>query len=122
MYWIAVFIGGGFGSLSRYGISYLFKLYKFQKVLPLATILTNLLACIILAILFYLLKDKINHSSWLYALLGIGFCGGFSTFSTFSLESLQLIQEKMYFYAALNILVSIISCLLLMLYIAKQQG
>jgi len=122
MYWMAVFIGGGLGSVSRYGISYLFKLYKLQKNLPVATMLTNLLACVILAVLFYLLKDKVNHSSWLYAMLGIGFCGGFSTFSTFSLESLQLIQEKMYFYAALNIVISIVSCLLLMIFIAKQQG
>lgn len=41
-----------------------------------------------------------------------GFCGGFTTFSTFSLETLRLLQEREWFYAALNIAGSLLLCLL----------
>ncbi|MDX1445362.1 fluoride efflux transporter CrcB [Lishizhenia sp.] len=122
MNWLAIFIGGGLGSVSRFGISYFFKTVQWQKNFPLATILTNILACLILAVTVYLFKDKINEQPWLYSLIGIGFCGGFSTFSTFSLESVQLFQDKLYFYAFMNIAASVIICFALMLFIAKQQG
>lgn len=122
MNWLAVFIGGGLGSISRYGISYLFKVLNLQKNLPLATILTNVLACIVLVVTVYMFKDKWTNSPWLYSFIAIGFCGGFSTFSTFSLESVQLFQEKMYFYALTNVLLSVFLCFGLMLFIAKQQG
>jgi CrcB protein len=44
-------------------------------------------------------------------LLGVGFCGGFSTFSTFTLETFELIKDGNMGIAFLYILASVAACL-----------
>jgi CrcB protein len=41
------------------------------------------------------------------ALLGTGFCGGFTTFSTFSFETLRLAEEGSLGVAVVNVLASV---------------
>ncbi|GIF21653.1 CrcB protein [Actinoplanes tereljensis] len=43
------------------------------------------------------------------ALVGTGFCGALTTYSTFSYETLRLVQDGKRFYAAANIVVSIVA-------------
>lgn len=108
MAFLYVFIGGGLGSLLRYGISLLtVKFWSTQ--FPTATLISNLLACALLGFLVYIVQIKQSDSSpWLNQLLIVGFCGGFSTFSAFSLETLELMNRGNLAYAALNILLSIV--------------
>lgn len=96
-----VFIGGGLGSISRYGIARLMgpQHYSF----PWATILANLLACLILGFLVALnAKGQLRPN--LPFLLMTGFCGGFSTFSTFAYESFFLFQNGQTGAAFINII------------------
>lgn len=105
---LLVFIGGGLGSICRYGIARL--LQKQQWDFPLATFIANALACIILGALVGIsLKGDMNSTNKL--LWMTGFCGGFSTFSTFSSETFQLLQTGNYVYALANVGLSIIVCL-----------
>ena len=103
-----VFIGGGLGSLARYGLSVGLQHYK-PSNFPIATLLANLLSCIIIALAVGLLAGKIQ-SSELKAFIVIGFCGGFSTFSTFSNESIELIKSGNYGIAIANVILSLVLC------------
>ena len=116
---LAIFIGGGFGSVSRYGISIL-GTKLFDTKFPVGTLLANLLSCIVLGFLVVVFQDKVNAEE-LKALLILGFCGGFSTFSTFSLETLNLMKAGQYWIAALNVLISILACLFI-LYVFVQKS
>lgn len=105
MHVVLVFIGGGLGSLARYGISLATGKF-YAATFPLATFISNLLACLILGVTLYFFKDKIATQSWIAPLLVTGFCGGFSTFSTWSKETLDLFQQGNTAWAIANILIS----------------
>ena len=103
-----VFIGGGLGSLARFGLSVGLQNYKPQNF-PTATLVANLLSCIIIALAVGVFAEKIQ-SSELKAFIVMGFCGGFSTFSTFSNESVELIKSGNYTIAIANIILSLVLC------------
>ena len=108
MNYLLVFIGGGLGSICRYGIAHALSNYKSQ--FPWGTFIANVLSCILLGALVGLML-KSNLSSNLKYLLVIGFCGGFSTFSTFSNETFQLFSSGQFTTAFVNIFLSLIVCL-----------
>lgn len=116
MNYLAVFIGGGLGSIVRYSISLMIP--KDITNFPLATFLSNLIACIVLAVVIRYGVGKMDDKSLLLAVTG--FCGGFSTFSTFSLENILLIQDGHWGVALANILVSLVVCGTVMYYIIEQ--
>ena len=101
---LCVFLGGGVGSVCRYLLGWLISPGGFTTF-PWATFLINLIGSFSLGLLFAMTKDKPT----VYALLGVGFCGGFTTFSTFSVEVLQLVERDRFDLAAGYLLASVVA-------------
>ncbi len=104
---ILVLLGGGFGSIARYLISYFFSKNNVTHF-PWATFIANTVGCLIIGLLFgYIQKNNLQNET-LKLLLITGFCGGFTTFSTFSLENIQFIQNQNYNLALIYTLTSVL--------------
>lgn len=118
MNWMLVFLGGGLGSMARYGISIVVMRY-FQGNLPVATIVSNVFACLVLAAVVSISSNPEFESRILKLAIVVGFCGGFSTFSTFSYETVQLIKNGNQLVAVGNVIVSVGLCLILLYKLTK---
>ncbi len=104
MAYLAVFVGGGGGSVLRFAMSKAIVANEWLQG-HWATLLINILASIVLVVIVDAYDDK---SKIMYLLLlGTGFCGGWSTFSTFSMETISLISAGRTIEAALYVGLSI---------------
>ena len=106
---IAVGAGSFIGGIARYLVSLAMK--GISKGFPWATVLVNLIGCLIIGLLWgFLSRNASETSSW-GLFLTVGLCGGFTTFSTFSKEALTMLQTGQIWgfasYIALSILAGI---------------
>jgi len=85
---LLVFLGGGLGTICRYGIGK-WLTTSAETDFPFGTFIANILACLLLGYFISILSKNEIHPGW-SLLLATGFCGGFSTFSTFALEKYNL--------------------------------
>ena len=106
-FWI--FIGGGLGSLCRFGIGE--WLSKQSSDFPHPTFWANIISCFILGVLMALALKSDMHPHF-KLLFMTGFCGGFSTFSTFTADSFLLLQNGNFTVALSYILASLIVCII----------
>jgi CrcB protein len=84
---ILVAFGGAAGSVLRFGLGRL-------TTHPYGTLTSNLLACLVLGYLTARLAGTDHEATYVWRLLiGIGFCGGLSTFSTLMMELATYAQK-----------------------------
>ncbi len=96
MIWI-IGLGGAIGAAVRFLLGDFInkswvkkaKLHRF----PLSTWIINISGSLLLGIIA---KLHMNNSieEWLWYLVGVGYCGAYTTFSTFGYETIRLIEDK----------------------------
>ncbi len=115
---VLIFLGGGLGSLARFGVSIGVRQFS-ESSFPVATLISNLLSCLIIGIALSVFAQKLQDTN-LRMFVVVGFCGGFSTFSTFSLETLEIFRRGQLLLGAANILVSFSLCILVLAFLVKK--
>jgi len=104
---IAVFLGGGFGALTRYLI---YLATPKNCYFAHSTLIANFLGCFLASLIFTYFVSKNQTESAYQIFLITGFCGGLSTLSALSLEVLEYLQLGDYLRAFLYILTSLLIC------------
>jgi CrcB protein len=80
-----VSVGGGLGSVARYGLAQ--WIHPAGDGFPVPTLLTNLVGALLLGILVVAVTEVWPVHPLVRPALGTGVLGGFTTFSTFAVES-----------------------------------
>ncbi len=111
-----VFVGGGIGSVIRYGINSIFSLYVIGQ---LGTLLVNVIGSFLFGIIVSIGQDR---SEYFNLFLLTGLLGGFTTFSQFSFDVVTL-QNNGNLYSIIYILSSVLISIfmaILGIYIANR--
>ena len=110
--WIA--IGSALGGVGRFALSR-YVAESIGETFPWGTLVINVTGSFAIG-LFYTLTEpgggRLVVSSEGRQFFMIGICGGYTTFSSFSLQTLNLAQEGEFVWAGLNIVGSVVLCLI----------
>ena len=107
MNWLLVIAGAVVGAPLRY-LTDLAVQKRHHTVFPWGTFTVNVAGCLILG----LLTGAITYgaaSDSVQLLVGTGLCGALTTYSTFSYETMRLAETGTKFFAAANILASVVT-------------
>lgn len=88
-----VAIAGGVGATSRYVLDSLVQ-RALRSVMPVGTLVVNVVGSFILGLLGGLVAHHGVPDAY-RAVVGVGFCGGLTTFSTASFETVRLVRERL---------------------------
>jgi CrcB protein len=87
---LAVFAGGGLGSVMRYGATAGAGRLFGAGALPYGTLAVNVLGCLAIGFLVEMWAVKFDAAPEIRAFAVTGFLGGFTTFSAFSMDVFKL--------------------------------
>lgn len=94
--------GGFIGAVLRFLISSWVQTRSGSIVFPFGTLAVNMIGCLLIGLLTYLVETRSFFSMETRSFILIGLLGAFTTFSTFGIETLGLIRDNRIDLAALN--------------------
>lgn len=95
-------VGGFIGAILRYQISGAVQNAFKNASFPLGTLSVNLIGCLVIGFLTYLVEYRSAFSPEMRSLVLVGILGALTTFSTFGLETFNLLSASQYGLAGLN--------------------
>ena len=102
---VAVAVGGAVGTVARYEVALADPLGPSR--LPWATFLVNVVGSFVLGAALTALVANGPGATWVRSFVGVGFCGGLTTFSTWMVESVLLTRAGDAGIAATYLVVSL---------------
>ncbi len=105
-----VFLGGGIGAVSRYGLSGMVQRLS-GSIFPIGTMSVNVLGSLFIGLTISLSDRFMVITPNIRIFLTIGILGGFTTFSTFSYETIALMHGGEIITAGINVFVTVLCCL-----------
>jgi fluoride exporter len=102
---VLVMVGAAVGAPSRWLLDQLIR-GRVRGDFPWGTFTINVTGSLVLGLLLGATAGR--EDAALVALLGTGFCGGFTTFSSFGFETVRLAEEGEYGTALVNVTVSVL--------------
>jgi CrcB protein len=88
---LLVGVGGFAGSVLRYVI-HLWS-HNWIDQIPSGTMIVNVVGSLLIGLL---IGYSVKPDQSTYAVLVVGFCGGFTTFSTFAMDGIKLMREELW--------------------------
>ena len=104
---LLVVVGAMVGAPLRY-LTDRFVQTRHDSVFPWGTLAVNVAGSFLLGLLAVGLSTHAVSTATM-ALLGVGLCGALTTYSTFGYETVRLIEDGALFYAAANVVASIVA-------------
>ncbi|HOX84232.1 MAG TPA: fluoride efflux transporter CrcB [Chryseolinea sp.] len=108
---LAIGLGGFIGSILRYVVGKSVD-EKFDSTFPWGTLTVNIVGSFIIGFIYALALRKLGVTENWRLFLGVGLCGGFTTFSAFAWENVSLLEQKLIGTSLLYISMSVILGLL----------
>ena len=107
---VLVAVGGAVGACVRFVADRRVQGWH-DSVFPWGTLVVNVVGSLILGFLSGAALYG-AHSTVVQSLVGVGFCGGLTTYSTFGYETVRLFADGARLYSVLNVAVTVVAGLL----------
>ncbi len=95
-------LAGGVGGLARFGMGSLVERHA-TGVFPWPTLIVNMAGCLAFGAFYAFAEQRTGWSGDVRVIVLTGFMGAFTTYSTFAFQSTELLLEKSFTLAAVNI-------------------
>ena len=100
---VLIGLGGLVGAVLRYVIGAQAQEISKSVTFPYGTLFVNVLGCLVIGLLSYLVESRGALTANARILLMTGLLGAFTTFSSFSLETVNLLFARQFFPAMANL-------------------
>ena len=103
---IIVGVGGFIGAIVRYALAVWIG-QAWGRTFPLGTFVINVSGSFLIGLLMTLFTERYSFDPAWRLLFVVGFLGAYTTFSTFEYETGKLINDSEWFFAMMNVVLSV---------------